>query len=140
MNRIDAKRAKHLFLLFAFGHGIRESARLAKVNRGTATRHHQEWLRLRPQLQRAYNELWDGDGTECDRITAELPEAPVVAMLDAWSNDQEQPEMPRSGFYDGYEDAPCATEAAASENENPQPRQVQGEPQEPPWSDGWLNA
>lgn len=129
MNWLDAKRAKHLFMLFAFGHGIRESARLACVNRGTSARYHREWLKLRQTLQRAYNALCDGDGEECDRINAPLPDAAVQAMLEAWSNDYEEPTMPKSGFYDGYEDAPQAPEAPAGEHEVAQSRQIQGEPQ-----------
>lgn len=130
MNVLNPKKAARLYWLFSYGRGIRESARLAGVHRDTATRYRREWLRFRPQLQRAYDVLWEGDGEGCDAITAPLPDQMVIAMLDAWQDDQME-QQPLSGWHAGYEDAPQETKAAAGEDENSQPRQVQGEPQEP---------
>lgn len=127
MNRLAPAKAKHLYRLFSYGHGMRESARIAGVDRKTARRHHTAWLQHRPELQRAYDVLWEGDGDGCDAITAALPEPMVVAMLDAWLDDQF--DQPLSGWHAGYEDPPHAPEAAAGENEDHEPGQIQGEPQ-----------
>lgn len=51
-------------------------------------------------LQRAYDLIWDGDGTGCDALAEFLPEADVEEMFDAWDHDQ-QGQMPRSRFYGG---------------------------------------
>jgi hypothetical protein len=140
MNVLDPKKERELYRLFAFGHGIRESAKLAGVNRGTASRYHKAWLRVRFRLQQAYDAMWEHDCTLCDEITASLPDEAVNAMFEAWWNDDEEKQTVKSGFFDGYEGPPPETEATAGENENPQPREVQGEPQEPAWPDGWLSA
>lgn len=100
MNTLDPKKAKHLYSLFAYGHGIREAARLAGVSRGTGTRYHQTWMALRSELQRAYDALWDGDAETCDAINDPLPEPAVCAMLDAWLDDQD--DQPKSGFHAGF--------------------------------------
>lgn len=100
MNVLDPKKVRRLYALFSYGHGVRESARLAGVNRNTATRYRREFDRVRPELQRAYDALWDHDCETCDAINALLPEPAVMAMLGAWSDDQDGL-MPRSKFYDG---------------------------------------
>lgn len=103
MNTLDPKKAKHLYALFGYGHGIRESSRLAGVNRGTSARHHIKWLAIRQELQRAYDALWDGDAETCDAINAPLPEPAVHAMLDAWLDDYtEDTTVPKSGFHAGF--------------------------------------
>ena len=40
-------------------------------------------------LQRAYDLLWEGRAEECDAILEFLPSRDVEAMLDAWTNDQD---------------------------------------------------
>lgn len=100
MNKLDPKKAKHLYSLFTYGHGIREAARLAGVNRSTSTRHHAIWLVVRADLQRAYDALWEGEAETCDAINAPLPEPAVMAMLDAWLDDQD--DQPKSGFHAGF--------------------------------------
>lgn len=102
MNILAPAKAKHLYRLFSYGHGIRESARLAGVNRGTAQRYMTDWLRYRSELQRAYDVLWEGDGEACDAITASLPEQMVAAMFDAWLDDQF--DQPLSGWHAGFGD------------------------------------
>lgn len=134
MNTLAPVKAKHLYRLFSYGHGLRESARLAGVNRKTARRYRDNWLRYRQQLQHAYDVLWEGDGDGCDAITADLPEQMVVAMLDAWLDDQF--DQPLSGWHAGYEDPPHTPEAAAGKNENTQQGQIQGEPQVAERADG----
>ena len=102
MNKLDPKKAVHLYSLFAYGHGIRESARFAKVSRGTSLAYHRQWLAVRADLQRAYDALWEGDDVTCDAINAPLPELAVCAMLDAWLEDYST-DMPKSGFHAGFE-------------------------------------
>lgn len=127
MNMLAPAKAKRLYRLFSYGHGLRESARLVGCDRKTARRYRDYWLRYRTQLQRAYDVLWDGDGEGCDAITADLPESMVETMLDAWLDDQF--DQPLSGWHAGYEDTPQATPATAGEDESPQSGQVQSEPQ-----------
>lgn len=107
MNTLAPAKAKHLYRLFSYGHGIRESARLAGVNRKTASNHRVLWLRYRAQLQRAYDTLWEGNGEGCDAITADLPEPMVTAMFDAWLDDQF--DQPLSGWHAGFEPAALPT-------------------------------
>lgn len=138
MNVLDPKKARRLYWLFSYGHGVREVARMTGINRGTAASYRRKWLVYRPTLQRAYDMLWDGDGEECDRINAALPEPMVLAMLDAWSEDyvDDRPGLIRSGFHSGYEDPSQATEAPAAEHEAAEQGQVQDQPQQPGRSDG----
>ena len=103
MNTLKPDKAREVYRLLAYGHGIRESARLAGVNRNTVQRYKNEWLRHRQQLQRAYDALWEGDGEGCDAITANLPDQMVIAMLDTWLDDQF--DQPKSGYHAGYDDA-----------------------------------
>jgi len=49
-------------------------------------------------LQRAYDLLWDGNCAGCDALTEWLPSDDVTAMLDAWSDDQDN-KTPRSKWY-----------------------------------------
>jgi hypothetical protein len=98
MNVLKPDKALHVYRLFAYGHGIRETARLAGVNRGTVARYRLVWDALKPKLQEAYDRLHDGDGSECDKICADLPDQPVRAMMDAWLDDQT--DQPKSLFWD----------------------------------------
>lgn len=138
MNVLDPKKARHLYFLFSYGHGVRAAARQIGVCRQTAGTYRRKWLEHRPTLQRAYDALWAGQCEECDRINEPLPEPMVLAMLDAWSEDyvDDKPGLIRSGFYSGYEDPPQATEATAAEHEAAQQGQVQDQPQQPSRSDG----
>jgi hypothetical protein len=106
MNRIEPKKARRLFSAFAHGHGVRAAAKVAGVHRDTAMRYRREWLAIRPHLQRAYDLLWEGSCDECDAITATLPDAPVLAMLDDWSDDYADGNHPRSGWHDWFGEPP----------------------------------
>lgn len=51
-------------------------------------------------LQRAYDLLWNGAAEECDAILEFLPSRDAEAMLDAWSDDQdERPGVGKSRWY-----------------------------------------
>lgn len=106
------------------GLGVRAASRAAGVHRDTVTAYRRQWLTLRPTLQRAYDALWSGDGEECDRITADLPEPAVVAMLNAWVDDYSDEPGPKSGWHAGYEDTPQAPEAPTTEHEAAQQGEV----------------
>lgn len=137
MNALDPTKARRLYSLFCYRHGVREAARLAGVNRGTAAAYRRKWLEYRPTLQRAYDALWEGDGEECDRINAALPEPVVAAMLDAWLDDQMSDiGIPRSGFYDGYEDIPHPAPPPAAEHEAEKQRQIPDPAQQSGGPDG----
>lgn len=86
MHVISRAKSNHLRILWRMGCGVRKAARLAHVHRDTAMRHRRAWIR--EQLQLAYDLLWDRDGQGCDAITAMLPDKDVMAMLDAWEDDQ----------------------------------------------------
>ena len=86
MNSLKERKRQLLLDLLSRGVGAREAARLAGVNRETATRYRRKWID--DELQRAYDLLCDGDGEACDAITAKLPDKEVRGMLDNWLKDQ----------------------------------------------------
>src|SRR5690349_20626452 len=99
MDLLSPSRLRELYSLFSFGHGVRSAARASGIARDTCMRYRRQWLELRPTLQQAYDEMWEGNCERCDEITAPLPEPAVIAMLDAWSNDYEENNNPKSGFH-----------------------------------------
>jgi len=96
MNVLTPEKITALRALFERGIGVRAAAREIGCNRGTAARYRHAWIEA--ELQRAYDLLWDGDGEACDAITAKLPDKDVIAMLDAWSDDQDGKE-PKSKWH-----------------------------------------
>lgn len=50
-------------------------------------------------LQRAYDLMWNGQGTECDAILEFLPSKDAERMFAAWESDQFG-KNPRSPFYE----------------------------------------
>ena len=97
MNVLKPAKVRELCRLFAYGHGIRESGKLAKINRGTVAKYHREWLKHKPELQRAYDLLWEGDGEGWDKIMETIPDPYALACGDAWLDDQFD-EAPKSNF------------------------------------------
>lgn len=97
MNILDPKKALHVYRMLSYGHGVRETAKIAGVNRGTVARYRQLWLAIKPKLQEAYDQLHGGNCEKCDEICAALPDWPVRAMMDAWLDDQM--DQPKSRFW-----------------------------------------
>lgn len=54
-------------------------------------------------LQRAYDLMWDGRGTECDAVAEFLPSADVERMFNAWEADSVN-DGPKSRFYQTAEE------------------------------------
>jgi hypothetical protein len=50
-------------------------------------------------LQRSYDLLWDGDARGCDALIEFLPSDEVEAMLNAWTNDQIEPDTAKSKWH-----------------------------------------
>lgn len=113
VNRLPADKIARLESLFESGVTIRRAAREVDCHRDTVMRQRRRWAAKRLQL--AYDVLWDGDGEECDRINANLPDNHVKNMLDCWLDDQSGCE-PKSRFY--YGEASQPTKAPTGQNEN----------------------
>lgn len=97
MNVLKPDKALHVYRMLAYGHGVRETARIAGVNRGTVLRYQRAWQEARPALQIAYDLLPDGQCEEYDALIATLPDYPVRVMANAWLDDQF--DQPKSDFY-----------------------------------------
>lgn len=100
MNILKPDKVLHVYRMLSFGHGVRETARITGVNRGTVLRYRRAWEAVLPQLQDAYNFLMDGECERYDALIATLPDLPVRAMADAWLDDVDgRNDGPKSNFY-----------------------------------------
>ena len=100
MNILKPAKVRELCRMFAYGTGVRDTARASGVNRGTVAKYRREWARWRPECQRAYDLLWDGDGEGWDRIMVFVPDPIALATGDAWQDDQDDDGLRKSVFYE----------------------------------------
>lgn len=98
MNVLPPEKQRELYRLFSYGYSLRKAAKAAGVNRNTSIAYRRNWKRYQPQLQEAYDAMWEHECERCDKITAEIPDQMVMAMFDAWEADQ-CGDDPRSGWH-----------------------------------------